>query len=284
MTSIIDARSPSAFKPIFTPVEGRPMHVVFFASGGPGNVLAAFAAEDAMPSRIRIGAVVTDRPGIPAIDVAEERRRPCLVHDFASECGSWAAHRGDPTQEDLYRQRAGRFHDAVLDKIMMLEQELGWKFDLAVLAYRRIITGKLLTYFEERMINQHPADLAVIDVSTARRSYVGIGGLARSLRCGERWTRTSTILVRSSVDAGEILTRGPQVEFTGDPEDARDVEAHEQRQKRLSDWPSLRFTLAGVSQGYYRLSTDERYPDGCKVVWFRGERLPYGGVELRDDR
>jgi len=269
------------FAPIHTPRRDRPMQVVFFASGGPGNLQAAFDVEDAAPALLRIGLVVTDRPGIPSIALARGRGVPVLVRDFEASCGRWTDCRGNPVRERAYVEAGTRFHDAICDELAAHERVRGERFDLAVLAYRRIVRGRLLERFAERMINQHPADLAARGAA-GQRLYPGIGGHARALRDGRRGARTTTILVRAGVDDGEILAQGPWVPFTGDARQPLQVAEHEDRQKSASDWPSLRFALAAIASGRLGLATD-RHVDGCKVVGLDQRPLPYCGYVCAHD-
>jgi phosphoribosylglycinamide formyltransferase 1 len=258
------------WNPIFLPHADRPMHVAFFASTGTGNLETAFKVELVHPKLVHIGVIVTDRLDAPAIGRAGRRGRVCIVRDFAGTCGR-------PGDED-YLRMGERLHDGVLDALYAYEQRAGWPVDIAVLAYRRIIRGRLLEHFKGRMINQHPSDLAVL--TYGRRAYTGIPGLERALRAGERTTRTSTNLVREGVDDGEILARGPPVEFHGDPNDAGARWCHEQLQKRCSDVASLRFTLLALAHGYLGLSTRKVHADGNRIVCYKGKALPYGGVDL----
>ena len=267
-----------AFVPIFTPRAGCAMSVAFFASGGPGNLATALEVERAHPGLFQIDIVITDRPAIPAIELAQQHGRACLVLDFKAECGPAP----NPQQRELWRAYARRreeLHDRILTNLESITQKRGYDFDLAVLAYRRVITGPLLRHFSGRMINQHPADLAQLDAE-GRRWTVGIGGHARSLRAGRRSARTSTILVREGVDTGEILVRGPSLAYTGAPEDLDAIEQHEQQQKATSDRPALREALLGIARGRFGISPTQRHPDGCCVVGYDGRALPYGGLDL----
>lgn len=257
-------------QPIYVPT-GRPMAVVVFASGGPGNFQAALDAADARPDLVRVPLLVTDRFGTASAAVARQRGIAILERDFE-------AFALQMPRDMLGREVSAAFHNGILADIEVFEAREGIRLDLAVLAYRRILAGALLERFAGRAINQHPADLAWLE--GGKRAYMGIGGHARSLRAGHGRSRTSTILVRANVDSGEILCRGPWVPFEGSADSRSDVDAHEHLQKEKSDWPSLRLALTGIAQGRFGLFPSARHADGCHVVALDGLPLPYGGVAL----
>lgn len=270
----------TGYKPIFVPRRDRPMQVVFFASGGPGNLRAALDVADELPELIRVGLVVTDRPAIPSIELAASRGIPFITRCFEDECGRWADARGDAARESRYRAAAESFHDRMLGLIRLEEERRGAPFDLAVLAYRRWIHGSLLRYFEERMINQHPGDLSVMSADGLTRRYIGLDPVMAALSAGERRTRTSTFVVRPGPDSGEILCQGPWAEFGRQALTREAARAHENLQKEQSDWPSLKAALVGIARGAFGLALEARHPDGNKVVIFDGVDQPYSGVGL----
>ena len=51
-------------------------------------------------------------------------------------------------------------------------------------------------------------------------------------------------------------------------------------QKRISDWPTERFTLREIANGNFALSTRKLHPDGNPIVLYKGEEMPYCGFEL----
>ncbi|WP_203072151.1 formyltransferase family protein [Falsiroseomonas ponticola] len=255
------------------------MGIVFFASGGPGNFAAALAFCDSSPLLAALHLLVADRVETPAAQLARQRGISVIEHDFEAICGSWHNAKGNPLAQAAYRRRARDFHDAIEVEIAAFSRESGRPLDLAVLAYRRIIEGTLLERFHHRMINQHPADLAVC--RNGQRAYVGIGGLRRSIEQNEPFTRTSTILVTAGVDAGPILCRGPSVRVRrGEDGCAVDIKAHELIQKEVSDWPSLTFALKGIAEGRFSLSDTEHNSSGNPQLNYDGVPLGPGGVDL----
>lgn len=254
-------------RPLWRP-SSQPLRVAVFSSQGPGNLQAALDAAQSDPERMEVCLVVTDRLGIPSIRLAKDRGLPVISRDF----GSATAHLTGPAKAAA----SDHLHEEILEEIRGLE-ERSRPIDLCVLAYRRILRGALYDYFRDRMINQHPADLTVLERDGSRR-YTGIGGLGRSLKDGVSATRTSTILVTRQVDGGEILVQGAPVAVSC-PGGAYDAVAHEEKQKRVSDWPALQQALHLIAHG--RLSVGPPlWPDGCRSVYLNGRRLGYGGVQL----
>lgn len=265
---------------IFVPRKEDPMRVVVFASGNGGNLRAAIATSESFPKLVKVQLVVTDRPDIKAIEIARQFGIAILVKDFEQKCGRWRDCT-DNASRSLYRNRAVAFHDEILNEILSHEKAFG-RLDLAVLSYHRWIHGNLLRYFNERMINQHAGDLAVMSpIDPTQRRYIGINPVLYALQAGEKRTRTTTFLVRAGEDSGEILCQGPWVEYQG-PEQVTICAArkHEAIQKEQSDWPSLRFALLGIAQGHFTISTDSKFIDGNKAVFYKGIQLPYGGFQI----
>jgi folate-dependent phosphoribosylglycinamide formyltransferase PurN len=202
---------------------------------------------------------------------------PTLVMDHAAACGRWSDCT-DAAARERYSNASELFHDTVLERLREYELRRNRRFDLAVLAYRRIIRGGLLDYFGNRMLNQHPADLSVRNPATKARKYIGIGGHARELREGRGGSRTSTILVDAGTDTGSILTQGPWVAFSGDPASDLAVREHEELMKRSSDPISLEGALVGVAKGMFSV-VQPTSRDGQAAVFFNGKPLPYSGLE-----
>jgi folate-dependent phosphoribosylglycinamide formyltransferase PurN len=267
--------------PVYLPRGGQAMRTVVFASGGGGNLAAAIGLAAQHPDLVSVGAVVSDRLGIRAIDIAKDACIPVIARDFEAICGRWTDCRNDPVAAAIYKRQSIAFHDAILNDLIEIERKTGCPFDLAVLSYRRWIHGALLERFRDRMINQHAGDLSVL--RNGRRAYIGVDPVTVALAAGQRQTRTSTIVVTEGHDAGEILCQGPWVSYSHlslTPELAR---KHELVQKERSDWPSLRFALAAIAEGRLALGFKAAHCDGTRRVYLDGHPLPYGGVSIDED-
>lgn len=261
--------------PMFSP--GKPMDVVFFASGGPGNFRTALDMAEQHPDLLRVSLLICDRRGTPAATLAKSKGVQTLEVDysvFAREFYDTSGTHGMPSV-------GVAFHDMILSEIRTFEDARGCELDFAVLAYRKIIRGALLERFADCAINQHPADLAVR--RNGSRVYVGTDGHARSLRDGLGGARTSTIIVRENVDCGEIVCQGPFTPFAGSVSSEADIYEHEIEQKSKSDWPSLRFALFAIATGRLGLSTVLTHRDGCRVVTLDGVPQPYEGVNVSSE-
>lgn len=258
------------------------MNVIVFASGGGGNLKAVIDVSIKKPSLVKVGLVVTDRLGIPAIDIAKSYGIPVFAYDFEKICGVWAQCKKSEKKARQYSQCAIAFHNNVLKEIKKLEKQKKEEFDLVVLSYHRWVFGDLLNHFKNRIINQHAADLTVMkSEKILERKYIGINPVLYALEDGVQRTRTSTFLVQNGYDNGEVLCQGPWVKYKGPiPATKKSAYDHELIQKRESDWPSLTFAIEGIAQGFFSISDSEHFKDGCQVIFYKNKKLPYGGVDL----
>lgn len=257
------------------------MRVIVFVSGTGGNLKTVIDLSLRKPLLIEVGLVVSDRLGIKAIDIAKKHKIPVIAIDFEKECGTWEECRRNRKTAKSYQACAVDFHDSILQKIISIEHKTKKHFDFVVLSYHRWIHGGLLDYFHERIINQHAGDLTAMKNNGKTRKYIGINPVLYALKNGEKRTRTSTFLVRSGHDSGEILCQGPWVEYAGSfPITKKSAYIHELTQKRDSDWTALKFVLENIGLGRFGLARNNCHQDGCVVVTYDGKALPYGGIDL----
>lgn len=256
------------------------MSVVFFASNSEVNLKVLHRLSIQYPRLISVDLVVTDRNNIGAIEYANKHAIPVIMQDFVKMCGKMKDAGSDVNKIHKYNMCAVKFHNILLKKIKKFEIKRAKKFDLAVLSYYRWIHGDLLTYFSNRMINQHPADLTVFKKNKVTRKYIGIDPVYLSIKDGQKRTRTSTILVRAGHDAGEILCQGPWCTYKGPkPVTISSAAIHERVQEKVSDIPALAYTVKAIALGHYAIS-NERHKDNTHVLYYKGKKLPYGGVNL----
>ncbi|MGQ0839460.1 formyltransferase family protein [Actinokineospora sp.] len=243
------------------------------ATGANLTTLIRLAADH--PDLVEVALVASDRPKARALDVAAAAGLRVWPGNFEAECGRYRDCRTDPDRA-AYAKRAMAFHDRLADRIEGFERDHG-EIDLVVLAYHRWIHGRFLEKFRDRVINQHPGDLASLD-DTGARTLIGLDPVGVALRRGDHSTRTSTFLVDDEHDGGPILARGPVVPYGGPrPPSTEDVVRHESLQKELSDRPALRWTVLALAQGRLGIDRSTRHADGSATVRVDGVAAPLGG-------
>jgi phosphoribosylglycinamide formyltransferase-1 len=258
----------------------RPLRIAVLVSATGANLTTLCELQREEPGHLEVVLVASDRTDSPALDVARQNDVPAWPGNFAAECGSWRACADDEDRR-RYRERATGFHDRLDARIAGFEAAHG-EIDLIVLAYHRWIHGRLLERFAGRMINQHPADLSRL-TADGTRAYVGLDPVGDALRAGEPATRTSTFLVDDSHDGGALLAQGPWVPYAGPrPPSTGQVAAHEASQKRRSDRPALRATIAALAAGRLAVDRGRKHPDGSPAVLVDGRPVPLGGLQVGD--
>lgn len=263
------------------------MHFVAFASGSGTNFREAVLESHRHESNFSIDLLVTDKEiskgkRIGALEYAEEFDIPCVTVNGYKACGSWKEAQQSMQGVRAYQQRCEAFNHELYTKVRAFEEQARFTFDLAVLAgYMRLFTGDLLRRFQNKAINVHPADLS-IRTSNGGRKYVGENAVYDALAAGLTKTRSSIILVDAATDAGAILVSGPWAEYAGEkPITQERADAHQSKQKGMSDWPALRFALREIAHGKFALHSKQFHDDGNPVVIYRDQELSYEGYVLK---
>lgn len=264
----------------FTATVRRPLNVGVLVSGTGGNLGTVIEFAVRRPDLVSAGLVATDRPGCAAAELARSRGLPVLGRDFTAACGR-ASEAVTERDRIRYAHAAEAFHDELDDAIRDHERRNG-ALDLLVLAYSRWVHGRLLRRFSGRMINQHPADLTLLDPS-GRRVLVGNNPVLKAIELGETRTRTSTFLVDAGHDTGAIVCQGPWVDAQVDELSQSDADQVEALQKRLSDRPALVCALTLFAFGMLAVDADAVAPDGSALLRIAGRRMPFGGIDLARD-
>jgi phosphoribosylglycinamide formyltransferase-1 len=183
------------------------MKLVVLASGRGSNLRALAEAIDAGQCRASLGAVISDRAGAPALRFAEDR--------------------GVPTEHVPLEKGADRrrWDERLTDRVAHHEP------DLVVLAgFMRIVRAPLLSRYQGRILNVHPALLP---------SFPGIDAPAQAIAAGVRISGCTVHVVDEGVDQGPIVAQAAVPVLPTD--DAESLHQRIQQQEhrllaRVVDW------------------------------------------------
>jgi phosphoribosylglycinamide formyltransferase 1 len=184
------------------------------ASGSGSNFEAVANAIDSGNLNAKIAVLIHNKPGIKAIDRAQQRGIPTVLLD----------HRDYPTRADLDRAIVSTFRAYQVECVVMA----GWM---------RVITQVLIDAFEDRLINIHPSLLP---------SFPGIHAIEQALSAGVKITGCTVHLVSLAVDSGPILVQAAVPVLPGDT--AASLHERVQLQEHLI-LPQAIELLAQVSRG-----------------------------------
>src|SRR3989344_977404 len=241
-------------------------------------------------AKVRAPALVfSDRPKAKLLQLEELAAVPKEALDGFGICGSWQAAKGNPKQEAAYWSRATGFNEQVLNILQRHEERIGRGIDLIVLGgYMRFVLDPLLSAYQDRIINVHPADTSIL--SYGKRRFVGGDAVYDAIRAGQRTTRSSVIIVDKQEDHGENLVQGPEVGvwleyLRGTPEERREAErkyadAHQGLQKVRSDWPALTTALRFIADGRLALGTTLDHAGEWRTVFLDGQPLGDAGFQI----
>ncbi|PJI94809.1 phosphoribosylglycinamide formyltransferase [Luteimicrobium subarcticum] len=162
--------------------------IVVLASGGGSNLAALLAVHDDPAYGGRVVGVVTDRPGVGALDLAQDAGVPTAVvrlGDFADR-SAW---------------------DAALTQAVDV-----FAPDLVVAAgFMKLVGEPFLARFGGRILNTHPALLP---------SFPGAHGVRDALAYGVKVSGCSVIVVDAGVDSGPIVAQVAVPVEDGDDEES----------------------------------------------------------------
>jgi folate-dependent phosphoribosylglycinamide formyltransferase PurN len=202
-----------------------PMGVVAFGSGSCSTIEAIIAHQKSILAnsafQFRVVAIVTDNKESKAHQIAEREQIPLVYNDLDQ---FMLDRKMDPADKKQRRDLEMRTAYDERTKEMMLDscKRRGFRIDIIALAgYMLRLHAPIINGFAGKIINSHPADLSLRD-GEGKRSYTGDNAVLDAIIAGEQETRTTIHLVRSKVDAGEILALSPPL--TVDSEAVRILE------------------------------------------------------------
>jgi phosphoribosylglycinamide formyltransferase-1 len=266
-------------KPIFDPSKGE-MRVTCFASGSGTNARKIIEHSLEPSSGYMVALVFSDVRDDRVTKSGEKMSHAKEVADEYGICYECIDIR------DFYREKGVPRSDLSVrpqfDE-MVTERITQYRIDLVCNAgYMSIMTGPMLDAYSGRIINVHPADLAIMN--GPERKYVGIHVVEEAILAGEPELRATTHIVREKVDHGEILVvsepvqvRLPQGVTVSELKEDRAllgkvVEEHQDRLKRVGDWVIYPLTVQLIAEGKFSLDKGAVYFDGKPAP--KGVRLP----------
>jgi phosphoribosylglycinamide formyltransferase 1 len=176
------------------------MRVAVLVSGSGTNLQALLDAEAAgQLAPATIACVVSNRPGVMALDRAARANVPAAVVD----------HKAHASRED--------FEDALIAALAP------HAVDAVVLAgFMRVLTARFLDRFPARIVNTHPSLLPAFPGAHAARDAIAYG---------VKLTGMTIHFVDASLDGGPIIAQRPVPVLDGDDEAAlqRRIQAEEHR-------------------------------------------------------
>lgn len=165
------------------------MRFAVLVSGRGSNLQALLAAEQSgelAPAEIAV--VLSNQPGAGAVDLARAAGKPAITIDHRAFAGR------EPFEEAMLAELARHRIDAVV-----------------LAGFMRILTGRFIDAFPDRIINTHPALLP---------AFPGVDAPAQAIEHGVKLAGCTVHFVERGVDTGPIIAQAC-VEVRDDDDAAR---------------------------------------------------------------
>ncbi len=166
---------------------GAPIDLGVLVSGTGTNLGAILAAIQAGHLAARVNLVISNKPGVGALDRAAAHGAPCAV----------VSHKDFATREAFDAALVERLRAAGVTHVVLA-------------GFMRVVTPVLLDAFPDRVINVHPALLP---------AFPGVDAQAQALAYGVRVTGCTVHFVDAGVDTGPILAQAVVPVEDGDDRD-----------------------------------------------------------------
>ncbi|MFB6214615.1 MAG: phosphoribosylglycinamide formyltransferase [Candidatus Bipolaricaulia bacterium] len=165
-----------------------PLKVLALFSGGASGARYLLEEPAGKTGNFEIVAGIGDANDCSGIEVFERRNLPVDV-----VCG-------DRTCEDRDEEKGSgkSYFERLTNAVDSYEPDI-----LLLSGFMRIVKDPLLSKYEGRIINVHPADLRLEEAGT--RKYRGTDTVYRTIASGDEETRSTVHIVTAGVDQGPIL-------------------------------------------------------------------------------
>jgi len=185
---------------------GQPLKIAVLFSGNAGS--AQFIISNAS-DKIKIVCALTDKNiarGIPAL---KSLKIPIIKADFKEFC---AEHSLEPRDLDGRK----KYFEFVSTELKKFNPDV-----LMLSGFMKIVTEPLLSKFENRIINVHPADLSIME--NGKPKFTGDNAVQDAINAGEKVVRSSIHVVSGEVDSGPVLVLSKPVPVSGSAQETQEV-------------------------------------------------------------
>lgn len=198
------------------------LKIMPFFSGGASSVKYILENDRNLNVKYRIVGSFTDNKNASAINFLKEKTglEPLCLDIF-----DWYQKKNKKITD--LGERVNYFRK-VLELISPLEPDL-----IMLSGFMRIVTEPLLTEFENRILNVHPADLTILD-ENGHRKYTGMNAVEKAFIAEEKSTRSTVHIVSAEVDGGEIIALSDPLLI----EPGVDPKTHQEKMKFTCDGPA----------------------------------------------
>jgi phosphoribosylglycinamide formyltransferase-1 len=165
-----------------------PLRIAVLVSGSGSNLQAIIDAARDGALDARIVGVISDRPGVLALERAQRAGVPAITVDYKAAGGREA------------------FGEQLMRELRRLDPEV-----VVLAGFMRILPAAVVDSFRGRMLNVHPSLLPL---------YPGLDTYRRALAAGDAWHGTTVHFVTPDLDAGPAIVQYRVAVRPGDTEDS----------------------------------------------------------------
>lgn len=218
-------------KSLFRP-ENQPMRIAVLFSGNAGS--AQFVHSNKNP-KLKIVCALTDRKDALGIPKLEALGIPVIKADFREFCSQNSLGPRDLEGREKYFSH-------VLSQLKKFNPDV-----LMLSGFMKIITEPLLSAFNYRILNVHPADLTILE--GGKPKFTGANPVYDAVLAGEREIRASVHLVTKDVDCGPVIVLSKPVEVEGSLPPEQLAPILQERLKRKGDDPAYLKAIELIADG-----------------------------------
>ncbi len=254
------------FTPLFNPAN-QPLRIGVLFSGNAGSaqfLVREMHKKPGLASRIKVVCALTDKKITRGASALKDLGVPVTKLDFKEFCALQNINTKDLREREKY-------FNLVLGELEKFEPDI-----LMLSGFMKIITEPLLSAFANRILNVHPANLAVKE--NGKPKFTGDNAVLDAIRAGEREVRSSVHLVSREVDCGSIIVLSKPVKvnthFLGQiKDDMGKVEEYanslQEKLKREGDDPAFLKALELIAEGRVAVKKGKLYIKESKE-WEKG--------------